>query len=165
MRLYFSAGIGASEAAEWIVENKVLRSSLARSPALAADTLSRIEEVTITNEDGNQIDAVKLSIDRARAERFVIRVAKGLTCHYFPAFDRFTSHWRAVFVGTRLDDIARVEPLRERLPFYDFRGDGVIKYRYGHTNGLEAGVWMLLFYDVALFLVQHSIGPYEGSQK
>lgn len=155
LRVWLSAGLGHTSAAEWIIENKVLPRTLTTSPAFRADVLANMEDVIITNEDGEKIEAVMFSMSRERVERFAIRVGKGLLRNYYPDYDEREDTWRAVFVGTRLDDLAKVELLRDNLPRYDQRGDGVIQYRFGFINEGRTGVWLLVFYGAAMLIVTH----------
>ncbi|HRH95986.1 MAG TPA: hypothetical protein PLB55_08640 [Prosthecobacter sp.] len=155
MRVWLSSGMGHTPAAEWIIENKVFPGTFTRSPAFRSEVLSRMEDTIITNEDGEQIEAVKFSMNRERVESFVVRVAKGLQKTYFPNLDASRDTWRGLHVGTRLDDLAKIEPLRDGLPHYDYRGDGVIQYRFGFTKELSTGIWLLVFYGTAIFIVTH----------
>jgi len=110
----------------------------------------------ITDESGRPTPVVQYSMDRKRTERFVIRVAKGLLRHYFPDYDSSQDRWLALHMGLKLEDLARIEPLRDKLPCFDSRGDGVVSYRFGFTAERLTGIWLILFYDTAIFLVTHT---------
>lgn len=156
VRVWFSMGIGHSDAAEWIIQNKVFPGTLSRSSAFLSEILKSMEDAIITDEDGQPMEVVKYSMDRERAERFVIRVAKGLLRHYFPDYDASADRWSAIFMGLQRDHLALIEPLRDKLPYFDGRGDGVISYRFGFTPEETTGIWIIGFFGTSLFVVTHS---------
>jgi hypothetical protein len=155
MRVWLSSGLGCSQAAEWITEHKILPGIIERSPAFRTTLLTQMEDITVTDENGERLEAVKFSVDRERADRFITRVAKGLQKHHFPDRDGRVGTWRCVHVENRLDHLTRVEPLRDLLPHFDSRGDEVIQYRYGFTEDHVTCVWLIVFYGSAMFVVMH----------
>jgi hypothetical protein len=64
--------------------------------------------------------------------------------------------WFAHYLGLQLSDLQRFEPLRDKLPCIDRRGDGVLTYRFGFLADGKTGMWLLVFYDTAVFFVTHS---------
>lgn len=161
MRVLLAMGIGHTDAAEWIIQNKVFPGTLKRSPALRANIRKSMESVLITDEDGQPMEVVKYSMDRARAERFIIRVTKGLLRHYYPHYDASQDRWTAIHMGLELAELAKIETLKDQLPHFDQRGDGVVCYKFGFTAEGLTGIWLVLFYGSALFLVTHSHAPWS----
>ena len=157
MRVWLSSGLGSSLAADWITEHKILPGIIKRSPAFRTTLLTQMEDITVTDENGDRIEAVKFSVDRERAVRFITRVAKGLQKHYFPNPESYTGTWQCVHIENYLDCLARVEPLRDLLPLFDSRGDEVIQYRYGFIDDQMTCVWLLVFYGSAMFVVMHQL--------
>lgn len=155
MRVWLSAALGRSPAGEWIENYKAIPRIIERSPAFGAKLLTQMEDILVTDVDGDRIEAVKFSVDRERADRFITRVAKGLQKHYFPVRDGHAGTWRFTHIENRLDHLARVEPLRDLLPHYDSRGDEVIQYRFGFTDDGLTCIWLMVFYDSSVFLVTH----------
>jgi hypothetical protein len=76
--------------------------------------------------------------------------------YYFPDYDGTQDRWYAHYIGLKLEDLARVAPIKDKLPCFDRRGDGVISYRFGFTSEGTTGVWVLVFYDTTAFLVTHT---------
>lgn len=128
-----------------------------RSPGFRVTILAQMEDIVVTDEDGSNIAAVKFGMDRERAERFIIRVAKGLQKHYFPDRDGHTGSWRCAHIENRLDHLARIEPLIGFLPYFDSRGDEVIQYRFGFTDDRLTCIWLMVFYDSSVFVVMHQL--------
>lgn len=155
-RAWLSIGLGHSPAADWIIENKVFPGTFTRSRAFCASIHSSMIDDVITDEDGQPMDVARYSIDRERTERFVTRVTKGLLRHYFPEYDATQDRWFAHYIGLKLEDLARVKPIKDKLPCFDSRGEGVISYRFGFTSEGTTGIWVLVFYDTAAFLVTHT---------
>lgn len=158
MRVLFAMGIGHTDAAKWIIDNKVFPGTFTRSPALRAAIRKSMENVVITDEDGQPMEVVKYSMDRARTERFVIRVTKGLLRNYYPHYNASKDRWQAIHMGLELADLAKIEKIKDNLPYFDERGDGVICYKFGFTKEGLTGIWLVLFYGSTLFLVTHTHG-------
>jgi hypothetical protein len=150
-RLWFSSHLGASKAAEWILENKASKGS----PALIHSLMQTMEDTKLLTVEEGEIDVTSFSIPTDRVERFVIRVTKGLLAHYYPDHDYGTATFEARHIQQTMDDLAKLEPLRDLL-HYDFRGDGVFQYRGGLTESKLSGVWILVFYEAVVFLVSHT---------
>ncbi len=155
MRVWLSSGLGASPAAKWITEHKILRGIIERSPAFRTTLLTQMEDIAVTDENGERLEAVKFSVDRERAYRFMTRVAKGLQKHYFPGRDGQAGTWQCVHIENWLDCLARVEPLIDFLPYSDSRGDEVIQYRFGFNDDRQTCIWLMVFYDSSIFVVMH----------
>ena len=157
MRVWLSSALGRSQAGEWIENYKAIPRIIKRSPAFGAKLLTQMEDILVTDEDGDRIEAVKFAMERERAYRFITRVAKGLQKHYFPNRDGYTGTWRCVYVENRIDHLARIEPLIGLLPNFDSRGDQVIQYRFGFTDDRLTCIWLMVFYDSSMFVVIHQL--------
>lgn len=155
MRVWLSSALGRSPAGEWIGNFKAIPRIIERSPAFRTTLLTQMEDITVTDENGDRLEAVKFSVDRERAHRFITRVAKGLQKHYFPDRDSQAGTWQCAHIENRLDHLVRVEPLRDLLPHFDSRGDEVIQYRYGFIEDQATCVWLMVFYGAAMFVVMH----------
>jgi len=151
MRLWFSASLGASKAGEWIVENKALK----RSSALLESLRKTMESTRLLTVEEGEIDATAYHIPFERAERFLIRVTKGLLTHYFPVYDYSQAIFDVRHIPQTIDNLAKLEPLKNRLQ-YDSRGDEVFQYRGGLTESQQSGVWIFLFYGALLFAISHT---------
>jgi hypothetical protein len=160
MRVWFSMGLGHTKAAEQIIEEKVLPGTLTRNVPFRESLLNSMTDAVITDEDGNPMQVGTYPMDRVRTERFVIRVAKGLLRNYYPDYDASQDRWSAMYMGLKIADLALIESLKN-LPYFDFRGDGVINYRFGFTREGYTGIWVIVFYGTALFLVTHTHGNWE----
>ena len=154
MRLWLSANIARSKAADWIWENKVLPRTVVRSPTLVDKMLESSRDVVFSTDAGEQ-EATAFEIPADRVERFVVRVTKGLLRHYFPDYDYSSATFDVRSIPPTASSLALLNDVKERLD-YDFRGEGVFQFRRGLTDTKESGVWLLLFYESTLFLVAHS---------
>lgn len=156
MRAWFCMGLGHSAAADWIIEHKLFPSTFKRSMAFCHQIHDSMVDTLIRDENGQPMEVVQYPIDRKRTERFVIRTTKGLLKHYFPDHDGSQDKWLVHHLGLEIAELARFEPLRDKLPWIDKRGEGVLTYRFGFTSDGRTGIWFLIFYDTAIFLVTHS---------
>jgi len=155
-RAWFCMGLGHSDAANWIVENKLFHSTFTRSRAFCHEIRDSMIDTLIHNEEGQPIKVVQYSMDRERTERFVIRTVKGLLKHYFPDYDSSADRWLAHYLGLELSELSKFEHLRDSLPCLDQRGDGVISYRFGFMADGKTGLWLVVFYETAMFFVTHT---------
>jgi hypothetical protein len=158
VRTWFSAALGATPAGEWILKNKVTPGIITRSPAFRETLLNSMQDTKLLSEDGKLIDAVSFSMDSNRAERFVLRVAKGLLSFYYPDYDYSQDNFDLRFIPLTSDNLDKLDPVKNLLR-YDFRGDGVIQYRFGLTDTQRSGFWIIVFYGAMLFVVYHSKNP------
>jgi hypothetical protein len=149
--MWLSCQLGGSSAAQWIFENKVLKNTVVRAPSLRETMLSTMKEVVLPTIDGN-ISATQFEIPRERVEQFVIRVTKGLITKYFPEHDYFDAAFNAKHIPSTIESLTHLETVKNTLR-YD---SGVFEFRYGLTDSGQSGVWILVFYECAIFLVVHT---------
>ncbi len=62
MRVWLSSALGRSSAGEWIENYKAIPRIIKRSPAFGAKLLTQMEDILVTDEVGDRIEAVKFSI-------------------------------------------------------------------------------------------------------
>jgi hypothetical protein len=151
VRTWFCAAIGATPAAEWILKQKGMTQSVAFRESL----LNSMEDTKLLTERDGLIDVVSYSMDWNRIERFVLRVTKGLLSAYYPDYDYFQDTFELRFVEPTRDNLKKLDSVKDDLR-YDFRGDGVVQYRFGLTNTRRSGVWIIVFYGAMLFLIHHT---------
>jgi hypothetical protein len=154
VRAWFCAAIGATSAGDWILNNKVVPGIMARSEVFRESLLNSMEDAKVFFEKHGLIDVMEYSIDRNRVERFVLRVVKGLLAFYYPDYDYFDDTFELRFLTSTRDNLDKLDTFKDLLR-YDFRGDGVISYRFGLADTRRSGIWIILFYGAVLFLVTH----------
>ena len=155
VRTWFCATIGATPAGDWILANKVVPGIMTRSSAFRESLLNSMEDTKLLSEDEGLMDVVRFSVDARRIERFVLRVAKGLLSFYYPDYDYSQDTFELRFIPPTRDNLDKLDTIKNCLR-YDFRGDGVIQYRFGLSDTRRSGIWIVLFYGAALFLVTHT---------
>lgn len=152
-RLVLSSLVGRSPAGDKIWEDRVVPRSLKRLPADVNAILRSIKDAVIQTETG-PLEAVSFEIDPERAERYVIRLTKGLLTHYYPSYDYSSCSFDVRFVSPTSANLELLAEYRDMLHFEE-KGDRVFRYRFGLTDTKESGLWMLTFYDAVLILVFH----------
>ncbi|HEY2329339.1 MAG TPA: hypothetical protein VGI63_05955 [Verrucomicrobiae bacterium] len=158
VRAWFSAILGATSAGEWILKNKVTPGIMTRSPAFRETWLNSMQDTKLLSEEDGVIDAVSFKIDPDRVERFVFRIVKGLLCFYYPDYDYSQDTFVSRLILPTRDNLNRLDTFKNSLR-YDFRGDGVIQYRFGLTDTRQSGLWIIVFYGATLFFVCHTKNP------
>jgi len=163
MRLWLSSHIQASEAGRWIWKNKVLTSTLARSPKLLQNIQPYLKRINLDTAEGQKSAAV-FSMDQSRAVPFIRRLTKGLLYRLHPEYDYFPDHFRADYMLETLDNVAVVKELLSGLEAYQ-RSNEVFRVWHGIVKDTdEGGAWVYLFYDAVCFVCIHSKRPdYEQS--
>ncbi len=131
--------------------------SLKRLPD-EVDTILRSAKDFFLETEAGPLEAVSFEIDQARAERYAVRLTKGLLTHYFPEYDYSSCSFEVRFVSLTPANPELLAPYRDMLRF-DERGDRVFRYRFGLTDSKKSGVWMLTFYDAVLILIFHGAAP------
>ncbi len=85
-RVFASSVIQRSHTGAWIWRNKVVGSSFQRSPKLLDNVRKHMAKVAVTTSTGTyQANALSIPIDRAN--RYLIRITKGLLFKFYPKFD------------------------------------------------------------------------------
>jgi hypothetical protein len=114
-----------------------------------------MRDTKLLTEENGLMDVVSFAIDPDRVERFVLRVAKGLLSFYYPDCDYSHDSFALRFVEPTRDNLNNLDTVKDHLR-YDFRGDGVIQYRFGLTDTRRSGLWIIVFYGATIFLVHHT---------
>jgi len=156
VRAFFSIAVGKSPAGDWIWDQKVLGSTVARSPRFREEMLNRISSPNVANPSGGpNLCAVELPSERI--ERFIIRLTKGLIHHYFPNYDYSSSTFQVEYIPPTEESMRILQEVLAELTgtSYDERGDGVIRYRYVITDTRLSGIWIFAFYDAIFYRVYH----------
>ena len=153
-RLVLSSLIGRSPAGDMVWEERVVPRSLKRLPDEVDTNFCSTRDVLLQTEAG-PLEAVSFEIDRARTERYAVRLTKGLLTHYFPEYDYLSCSFEVRLVSLTPANLESLAPYRDMLQF-DERGDRVFRYRFSLTDTKKSGLWMLTFYDAVLILVLHS---------
>ncbi len=148
-RLWITAPPNISEAGKWIQQKKVFESSFKRSPKLVENVKKHIQEIEV---DGNKIDLITIPQDRA--ERFLVRLTKGLLAYFYPEFHRDSQEYRVANLTMLKDGWNGIGILRDHA-IYDVRGEGVFQFRRHVELESERGYWMFCFYEASLFIVWH----------
>jgi hypothetical protein len=155
VRAWLCTIIGSTPAGEWILKNKVAPGTMVRSPAFRESLLKSMENTELLTEEHGLIDVVSFKFDYDRVERFVLRVTKGLLSFYYPEYDYSDDAFEVRYVEPTRENLSILEPVKNILR-YDYRGDGVIQYRFGLTDTKLTGLWILIFYGATIFLVRHT---------
>jgi hypothetical protein len=92
-------------------------------------------------------------LKQERANPYLIRIVKGLLTYLYPELDYSTHAFKVDHLMPRADDIAM---LFSHFA-YDERGEGVFRFFRGVVSDPPRGMWVLVFYDSASFLVVHQL--------
>lgn len=136
---------------EKLWQNKVIGSTLKRSPTLRSALIQKITTVELRSPAGLYLGATPgLKFDRQRVDRVINRTVRGLLWHHYrvkPGADIKFLTWKDPEVssfqhilnsGTNLSSI----------------GGGVFQYRHSTTiEDSEQSVWFLRFYGKTTFLI------------
>jgi hypothetical protein len=155
MRAWLSAAENRSASGEQIWRERVVGRTFQRSPALRASFAQSAVRVLVDRK-GIQSPAVAITIPDERADRYLVRIVKGLLTHLYPEFD-YSSH--AFHIDHLTPSRDNIEMLFKRF-LYDERGEGVFRFFHQVVSDPPIGVWVLVFYDWGCFLVVHQ--PPEG---
>jgi hypothetical protein len=150
MRVWLAAAENRSTSGESIWREKVVSRTFYRSPALRASFARSLVPV-LAERHGIQFPAIAITIPDVRADRYFVRIVKGLLTHFYPGFDHSTHSFEVDHISPKLDDIAM---LRSRFS-YEERGHGVFRFYHGVVSDPPTGFWLLVFYDWACFMVVH----------
>jgi hypothetical protein len=157
MRVWLSAAENRSASGERIWQEGVVGRSFKRSPALRASFAKSAVQV-LTEKNGVLRPAVAITIPEERADRYFIRIVKGLLTQLYPELDYSAHAFKVNYLEPlRADDVAM---LRHHGFAYDGRGNGVLRFFHGVLVDPPMGSWVLIFYGWACFSVVHQ--PREG---
>jgi len=150
MRIWLSAAVNRSTSGDQIWRQRVVAGTFQHTPALRISFAQSMVRVLV-EQNGIQFPASGITIPEERANCYLIRIVKGLLTHFRPEFDYSTHAFKVDHLMPRADDIVM---LFERFE-YDERGEGVFRFFRGVVSDPPMGMWVLVFYDSACFLVVH----------
>lgn len=152
-RAFLSAYRWQSEKGMWIWKNKVVGSTLKRSPKLAGHIRASLLPLPVKTDKGVEImPAIQFPVERMN--RWMIRITRGLLAKFYPEIDSSSMNF----------DVQQITPSQEIADFmfetmkYDQRGDGVFRFWRGVVadDPDSTGIWSYVFYDGMCFSVTHS---------
>lgn len=146
-RVFVSSIIQRSSAGAWIWRNKVVGSSFQRSPKLLDNVRNHMAKVAINTSAGTY-QANALLIPMERANRYLIRITKGLLFKFYPKFDYSRSSFEVIQLELNQETVGVLKGL-----FYDERGDRVFKFWRAVAHDYTFGVFVYSFYDGPPFMV------------
>ena len=149
MRAWLSAAENRSASGERIWRERVVGRTFQRSPALRASFAQSAVQVLVERK-GIQSPAVAITIPDERADRYIVRIVKGLLTHLYPEFDYSAHAFEVEQVTPSADNIKMLFKLFAN----DERGEGVFRFFHQVVSDPPTGFWVLVFYDWACFLVR-----------
>jgi hypothetical protein len=150
MRVWLGAAASRSASGNQIWRERVVGRTFQRSPALRASFAQSAVRV-LADQKGILFPAVAITISDERADRYLVRIVKGLLTHFYPDFDYSAHRFKVDHLMPRPDDIAM---LFSRFAYVE-RGEGVFRVFHGVIPDPPVGFWFLAFYDWACFLIVH----------
>jgi len=121
MRVWLAAAANRSAAGDWIWRERVVGRTFRRSRALQASFAQSVVPV-LARRNGILSPACAITIPEERADRYFVRIVKGLLTHFYPGLDYATHAFSVEHLMPQRDDIAM---LLTRFT-YDERGGGSI---------------------------------------
>ena len=152
-RLWVASVSGRSKAGDWIWKNKVIGSSFVRSPALEKNVAKEARILNLNHPNG-PIPVPTLSIPEIRANRFLIRLTKGLLNYFYPEYDYSKEIFKVTIAAPIPKHQIALMCLAAKCK-HDHRGDGVFDFWHGIVQEGHAGVWIYRFYGAAWMTVHH----------
>lgn len=149
-RVWAASLMGRSPAGDWIWQQKVVGSSFARSPKLKANVVKHLSKLPVQTP-GGVIQMYGISIPIPRANRFLIRLAKGMLAKFSPEKDYSSQKFEVTQLDLKQDNITYLS----KMAMYDHRGDRVFRFwRAVAPEVVQAvGLFAFCFYDASLFMV------------
>ena len=155
-RAWISMADRVSSAGQWIRDQRVLPRTIKRSPKLAQHIRESLSTVI---HNGHEIDLI--SFPRARVQRFLVRITKGLLASLYPSIDSSVLTFEADHIILTEANREPFEALRDNT-VYACRGDDVFQFRRFVAPATGHGIWLFCFYASSLFAVKHL--PVAGDQ-
>ncbi len=148
-RVFSSSLLNRSDAGEWIWRNKVMGSTFRRSPQLRENVERYLLKVPVRTTAGT-VRMTALGFPKKRANRFLIRITKGLVATFYPDKDYSGT---AFSVDNLMLNQENIDYLNT-LSTYDERGERVFRFWRAMASNKEAiGLFAYVFYDACLFMV------------
>lgn len=138
-----------SEAGQWIFEKRVFPHSIERKPKLAQHIRENVRTISL---NGRAVDVI--DFPKARAERFLLRITKGLLAHFYPDVAPALLEFETNQIRITAENRRAYEELRDSAA-YDARGDSVFQFRRFVVKETGQGYWIYCFYGASLFSVRH----------
>lgn len=150
-RLFVAAQINRSAVGAWVWKNKVIGSSFKRSPKLKENVIKSLIKTNLVDAQGVQHSAITIPVERA--EKFLIRLTKGLIVHHRPEINPINKEYKVSMLIPNQDLVDNT--LNKFL--YAEVGEGVFRYWRAFNNEEEfIYVWVYVFYDGVMFMVEVS---------
>ena len=150
MRVWLSAAENRSANGERIWRERVVNGTFQHSPSLRTSFAQSAVQV-LAEKKRILRPAVAITIPDERADRYLVRIVKGLLTDLYPEFDYSAHAFKVDQLTPSADDRAM---LFSRFA-YDERGEGVFRFFHQVVSNPPMGFWVLVFYDWACFLVVH----------
>lgn len=154
-RIWVASVNGRSPSGDWIWGNRVVESSFRRSPKLFKHVASHAKILNLNLPSG-PVPVTTLSIPDVRADKFLLRITKGLLTHFYPEYD-FRSDEFKVFCIAPIPRHAEIVANLIKFCLHDSRGVGVFDFWHKIVVEKNGGCWIYRFYDAAWLVVIH--GP------
>jgi hypothetical protein len=154
MRMWMSADIKASAQGKRIFKDKVVGSTIPRSPKLLENIQPFLKRIKI-----GDTSVVVFSMPQSRAIPFIRRLTKGLLYTLYPNYDYFPDHFS---VGYELPNEQTVPIIRKLISTLTplEKGHGTFRVFHGITADTnDGGAWVYFFYDAVCFVCIHSKRP------
>jgi hypothetical protein len=151
MRMWMSGDIKASPRGKWIWRNKVMGSTIPRSPKLLENVQPYLEPIRLGSSSG-----AIFKMPQSRAIPFIRRVTKGLLYTFYPDYDYFPDYLSVHYESPTSENVRTIQKLMSALSGTE-RGEGTLKVWHGITaDTKDGGAWVYLFYDAVCFVCMHS---------
>lgn len=157
-RAIVSMAANVSGAGTAVMRSKVFGRSLKESPKLKTQIARSIVHGTVQTPYG-LVTGPLVTMDKNQFAPFLIRITKGLLAHFYPKIDYFGLAFSVVQLGQFRADQPEFRTVVSNLKF-DQRGNGVFRFWHGLAKeDPTSGLWVLQFYNAALFMVKHQKKP------
>jgi hypothetical protein len=156
MRVWVAtASATSSKAGRWIFDNKVIGSTLKRSPKLRKIIIEKhLHEVVVQTPTGPMAKSL-ITMPQGRVIPFIRRLTKGFLYTYYPDYDYFQDNFNVVYRLPNTEVVNTVLRLARSLR----RGPSdneVFRIWHGITaDTRNSGAWIFLFYDTVCFVCFH----------
>ena len=145
MRVFLSAAANRTDAGTRIWRGGVVGSSFARSERLRMSFRNMLLPI-LAQINGIVQPTSALIVGQQRANRYLVRLTKGLLRFYHPDYNYTDDYFHIDQISPRADTLG---PIIDTFA-YDQRGDGVFQVLHGRV---------LMFFSSACFLVLHGEPP------
>jgi hypothetical protein len=149
--MWMSGNIAASQRGKWIWLNKVMGSTIPRSPKLLENIQPYLKPIRLGSSSG-----AIFKMPQSRAIPFIRRLTKGLLYTFYPRYDYFPDYFSAHYEPPTPKNVPTIRKLISALSRTE-RGEGTFRVWHGITaDTKDGGAWVYLFYDSVCFVCIHS---------